>query len=216
MISDPRRVFNADESGFPICVKSTKVLAPTGSRHVYQVLPGDKTQITVLACFNAFGDYMSPLIIYPGQRFRDTVLSGFEEAIFGMTKNGWMDSELFLSFLEHFDSYLIEKKINRPVILFVDGHSTRMSLPAANFCSEKSIILYCLLPNSTHVLQACDIGLFSPMKSKWKEMVKNGRWSTLVNHSPKPIFLRFLSLHGPVWLTSQTVSVPLKGQVCSH
>jgi hypothetical protein len=47
-----------------------------------------------------------------------------------------------------------------------------MSLPAANFCSEKSIILYCLLPNSTHVLQACDIGLFSPMKSKWKEMVK--------------------------------------------
>lgn len=172
MISDPRRVFNADESGFPICVKSTKVLAPTGSRHVYQVLPGDKTQITVLACFNAFGDYMSPLIIYPGQRFRDTVLSGFEEAIFGMTKNGWMDSELFLSFLEHFDSYLIEKKINRPVILFVDGHSTHMSLPAANFCSEKSIILYCLLPNSTHVLQACDIGLFSPMKSKWKEMVK--------------------------------------------
>lgn len=78
MISDPCRVFNADESGFPICGKSNKVLAPTGSKYVYQVLPGDKTQITVMACFYAFGKCMSPLIVYPGERFQNTVLSNFQ------------------------------------------------------------------------------------------------------------------------------------------
>lgn len=35
MIKDPRRIFNADESGFPLCVKSDKVLAPVGSKHIY-------------------------------------------------------------------------------------------------------------------------------------------------------------------------------------
>jgi hypothetical protein len=48
-----------------------------------------------------------------------------------------MDSELFISFLEHFDTYLTEKKINRPARLFVDGPSTHMSLPAANLFREQ-------------------------------------------------------------------------------
>lgn len=173
LISDPRRIFNADESGFPISIKSSKVLAPKGAKHVYQVISSDKSQITVMACFNAFGNYMPPLIVYPGQRFRDTLLSGFPEAIYGHSANGWMDGELFTSFVNHFHEYVMSKNIPLPVILFVDGHSTHISLPTATFCAENGIILYCLLENATHILQACDIGLFSPMKSKWRMHLKN-------------------------------------------
>ncbi|XP_060583014.1 uncharacterized protein LOC132739337 [Ruditapes philippinarum] len=172
LIGDPKRIFNADESGFPISVTSKKVLAPQGSRHVYQVLSSDKTQITVMACLNASGDYMPPLIVYPGQRFRDDALSGFPEAIYGHSANGWMDSDLFLSFLREFNAFVDDKSIHKPVILFVDGHSTHISRVAAEYCADNSIILYCLLANATHVLQACDIGLFSPMKMKWSVAVK--------------------------------------------
>ena len=171
-MSDPRRIFNADESGFPLSVKSSQVLAPKGAKHVYQVVNSDKTQITVMACFNAFGNYMPPLIVYPGQRFRDTLLSGFPGAIYGHSANGWMDGDLFTSFVHHFHEYVKSQGIQLPVILFVDGHSTHISLPTATFCSEKGIILYCLLENATHILQACDIGLFSPLKSKWRAEVK--------------------------------------------
>lgn len=124
-----------------------------------------KLKKTVMAGFNAFGDYMSPLIVYPCQRFRDTVLPGFQNAIFGISKNGWMDSELFLSFLHHFDEFLDEKKARLPVSLFVDGHSTHVS-SCGTFLFRTKNVLYCLLANATHVLQACDIGLFSPMKAK--------------------------------------------------
>ena len=62
--------------------------------------------------------------------------------------------------------------IQFPVLLFVDGHSTHISLPAAEYCKDNGIILYCLLPNLTHILQACDIGFFSPMKSVWQAQVK--------------------------------------------
>lgn len=57
-----------------------------------------------------------------------------------------------------------------------------MSLPAAQYCKDNGIILYCLLPNVTHILLACDIGLLSPMKTKWKEMVKN--WQ--MHHTGEP------------------------------
>ena len=55
LIADPRCSFNADESGFPLCIKTGKVLAEKGAKNVYQVTTSNKTQITVMACFNAFG-----------------------------------------------------------------------------------------------------------------------------------------------------------------
>ncbi|KAH3823001.1 hypothetical protein DPMN_124796 [Dreissena polymorpha] len=77
-----------------------------------------------MVCFNAMGDYIPPLIVYPGERFRNTGIDSFAEAIYGHTKNGWMDSELFVSFLHHLSDYVKEKSIPLPVLLFVDGHAT--------------------------------------------------------------------------------------------
>jgi hypothetical protein len=56
--------------------------------------------------FNAFGDYVPPLIVYPGEKFRDTGIEAFRAAIYGHTSNGWMDSEPFVAFLEHFSHFL--------------------------------------------------------------------------------------------------------------
>ena len=173
MLKDPRRSFNADESGFPLCVNTGKVLAEKGARHVYQVTSSTKQQITVMVCFNAMGQYVPPLIVFPGERFRDSGIHEFPEAIYGQTVNGWMDSELFVEFLKHLDAYIKEHSIPKPVILYVDGHSTHMSLEASAFCNNNGIILYCLLPNATHILQPCDVGFFGPMKSTWRKMVKD-------------------------------------------
>lgn len=151
---------------------SKQVLAPTGKKHVYQIVANSKTQVTVMACFNALGDYMPPLIVYPGQRLSKVVLEGFIEADFGQTEKGWMDSELFVGFLGRLVDFAKEKNIPMPIILFVDGHSTHMSLSAAEFCAQNGIILYCLLPNATHLLQACDVGLFSPMKSAYQSSMR--------------------------------------------
>ena len=127
MLKDPRRSFNADESGFPLCVNTGKVLAEKGARHVYQVTLSTKQQITVMVCFNAMGQYVPPLIVFPCERFRDSGIHEFPEANYGQTVNGWMDSELFVEFLKHLDAYIKEHSIPKPVILYVDGHSTHVS-----------------------------------------------------------------------------------------
>ena len=172
LLKDPRRLFNCDESGFPLSVTSGRVLAPRGARHVYQVVANTKLQLTVMACMNAIGDYMPPMIVYPGERLRDVGIENYPDAIYGKSANGWMDSPLFATFLDHFSSFVDSKNIPKPVILFVDGHSTHLSQEAAEYCASHSIILYCFLPNASHVCQPCDVGLFSQLKTAWKQQVR--------------------------------------------
>ena len=104
---------------------------------------------------------------------RNVGLAGFQEATYTATQNRWMDSATFVAFLKSLFSFVKLKEIPLPIILFVDGHSTHMTLEAAEFCKSHDIILYCLLPNATHIMQAADIGLFSPMKAPWQSAVKN-------------------------------------------
>ena len=84
-----------------------------------------------------------------------------------------MTNNLFVQFVRAFADYVKEKNITLPVILYVDGHSTHISLEAAEFCADNQIILYCLLENASHVLQACDVGLFSPLKTSRQKKVKD-------------------------------------------
>lgn len=126
MVRDPRCVFNADESGFPLCVDTGKVLAEKGVKHVYQVSSGTKQQLTVMACFNAIGNFVPPMIVYPEERFRDSGIHEFTEAIYGHTANGWMDSALFVEFIRHLNDFIETQAIPKPVILYVDGHSTHV------------------------------------------------------------------------------------------
>jgi hypothetical protein len=179
ILSDPRRIFNADESGFPLAPKTGKVLAPKGAKHVYQVSTSDKTQITTLACMNAMGQFMNPMILFPGQRIRDVDVEEYQEAFYQCTETGWMTAHVFRQFLELFDTFVSEKSITRPVLLFVDGHSSHISLESSEFCAQRNIILYCLHPHTSHITQPCDVGFFGPLKSGWHAHLRDWQMAHL-------------------------------------
>ena len=61
-----------------------------------------------------------------------------------------------MEFLAQLKPFAEEKLITFPILQFVDGHSTHMSLQAAEFCRDNNLILYYFLPNATHILQPCD------------------------------------------------------------
>ena len=102
-----------------------------------------------MAGFNAFGVYVPPMILYPGERFRGVGLEGFPEATFAHTSSGWMDSAVFVEYMKTLVKFAKDKEIQFPILLIVDGHSTHISLEAAEYCNENKVILYCNLPNVT-------------------------------------------------------------------
>ncbi|XP_071109876.1 uncharacterized protein [Haliotis cracherodii] len=188
ILHDPSRLYNADESGFPMCPKSGRVLAERGSQTVYNFSASDKSQITVLACASASGDYTPPMIVFPGSRFKYNPLDGFKEAVLGRTENGWMDAELFVSWLKTcFIPHVDKQAIKKPIILFLDGHSTHLTLEACTVCVENNIVLYCLPSHASHVIQPLDLSLFSPLKHAWRQSVRDFQISSanvLGNYKP--------------------------------
>ena len=53
--------------------------------------------------------------------------------------------------------------MRKPVVLFVDGHTSHINLEVAKLSRERHIVLYCLLEH---------VGLFGPLKREWRNLVK--------------------------------------------
>nr|CAI5848360.1 unnamed protein product [Callosobruchus analis] len=47
-----------------------------------------------------------------------------------------------------------------------------MTMNLSEFCDTHGIILYCLPPNTTHILQPADVSVFKPLKTEWKKTVR--------------------------------------------
>ena len=162
----------ADILDNPLSISGEKVLAPRGATHVYQVANTSRGQITKLACIGAAGDVLSPMVIFPGQRFHYDPLEGFPEAYLGRSDNGWMDTEPFyISLKDHFLPHVSDKNVQRPILLLVYGHSTHCSLKN---CAQR-IILFCThfwpMPH-TFYNHARDKGFFAQMKTQWKHEIR--------------------------------------------
>ena len=110
LIKNPRRIFNADESGFHLHVKTGKVLAPTGSKNL--CVNNTKIQISVTAGFNAFGEYVPPMILYPGERFEMLGMKVFQKRhLHIQLMDGWIRQHLW-NILKHCTRLLRIKKFS--------------------------------------------------------------------------------------------------------
>ncbi|KAJ3625859.1 hypothetical protein MTP99_016398 [Tenebrio molitor] len=97
-----------------------------------------------------------------------------ESWVLGKSDSGWMKGDVFYEYIANdFNNWLIENSIKKPVILFIDGHRSHMTLPLSEFCEKSKIILYALPPNTTHMLQPADVSVFRPLKQGWKNTVRN-------------------------------------------
>ena len=58
-----------------------------------------------------------------------------------------------------------------PCRVVPDGHRSHVNIAISEICAEHDIILICFPPNSTHILQPCDVAFFKPFKGLWREKV---------------------------------------------
>ena len=168
LLSAPSRIFNVDETGFPLEHKPEKVVVAKGCKHPFVVTSGNKAQITVLACVNAAGATIPPMVIFDRKTLKQELYKGeIAETIYGLTDNGWSNSEMFDTwFHNHFLRYI---PAVRPVLLMLDGHSSHYNPSTVRMAAEQQVILFCLPPHTTHLTQPLDKSCFSALKSFWNE-----------------------------------------------
>lgn len=178
ILNDPRRVFNTDETAFFLNPKPGKVLAQQGSKNIYTGAGADeKDNITVLLTANAAGQLPPPMVVYRFVRVPQHIVAGIPpDWAIGKSENGWMTQELFYEYICNiFFKWVQQQNIPLPVIFFMDGHSSHVSLPLSKFCTRNGIELVALYPNATHVLQPMDVAVFHTMKTIWRQKVQEWR-----------------------------------------
>ena len=79
-----------------------------------------------------------------------------------MSESGWIDSELFYYWLDKL--LLLHIPPQRPVMLLCDGHGSHFTPETIARAAEKGVVVFCIPPNTTHVVQPLDVSLFAPLK----------------------------------------------------
>ena len=115
---------------------------------------------------------MPPYVVYMGQNVYETwCVSGIKGAVYSSTKSGWFDTFTFTDFFKKIFLPSVKRQPGRK-LMFGDNLSSHLSIEVIDLCRENQIEFVCLLPNSTDKLQPLDVGVFGPLKSKWKKQVQ--------------------------------------------
>lgn len=207
LIDQPCSIFNMDETGMPLDPSPPKVICIRGSKHPVCTTSGDKSQITVVSCCNAGGYTMPPMVIYDRQKLKAELTRGeVPGTIYGLSKNGWIDSELFDQwFCEHFLRYAPP---TRPVLLLLDGHSTHYNPVTIERAAEEKVIMFCLPPHSSHKTQPLDKGCFGPLKQYWRQ-----ECHSFITRNPGRVITRydFSQLFSNAWSKAMTITNVVSG-----
>ncbi|XP_043494009.1 uncharacterized protein LOC122518920 isoform X3 [Polistes fuscatus] len=103
---ESNRVFNGDESAFMLAPKSDKVFVKKA------------------------GDLAPPLVVFSYKRVPNNIRENMpHDWAAGKSDNGWMNGENFFEYIANiFYPWLIDNKIKFPVVLYIDGHSSHLTM----------------------------------------------------------------------------------------
>jgi hypothetical protein len=160
------RIFNADESGFSTVQKKTqKIVGQKGKRQIGGITSGERgVNTTIVCCASPSGFFLPPMVIFKRMRMHEALKKGAPPgSLVEVSETGYINSELFVKFLQHFIDHVHPTK-EKKVLLLVDGHTTHSkNIKAIVLAKENGVILLQLPGHTTHRLQPLDVGFFCPL-----------------------------------------------------
>lgn len=92
--------------------------------------------------FSANGKLAPPMIVYPYKRITSEIVANTPNGwTIGLSESGWMVSEVFYEYVANdFKNWLEIEGVKKPVLLFIDGHKSHLTMQLSEFCDANGII----------------------------------------------------------------------------
>lgn len=172
--------YNMDEKGFMIgwSGKQQRIFTKASKRTTLAkgaLMDGSREWVTLLACICADGSYLSPHLIFAGasgtlQESWVQDVQSTSKAYFSATPTGWTNDAMAIAWMEEvFEPLTKAKAGSHQRLLLLDGHGSHMNMKFLNWCHNHSITVACYPPHTTHRLQPLDVGLFSPLATRYTQ-----------------------------------------------
>ena len=202
-------IWNMDETGFTVVQKPGKVLAIKGKKQVGRVTSLERGRnVTAVCAFNAAGNYLPPMLIFPRKRLPQLLMKGAPpDSLGSCSDSGWTDSDNMLKWLKHFVAFAKPSKEN-PQIIVLDGHHSHKTLEAVTYAKDNGITMVTFPPHCTHKLQPCDKTFFSSLKSAYNTAADN--WM-VANPGQRITFFEIADLFGKAYSNSATLQKAVNG-----
>jgi len=104
LFDKPDRIYNMNEKGCQLMLHhQQKVLTQTGAKRVHLVSPEHAENATVVACANAIGNAIPPMVLLKGVRRRPAFADDLPPCSAVETApRGSMTTDIFIRWLRHF------------------------------------------------------------------------------------------------------------------
>ncbi|XP_047994772.1 uncharacterized protein LOC125232964 [Leguminivora glycinivorella] len=167
LMDSPERIWNCDETGLMYVHKPEKIVTHIGKKYIYNRSYAEKgTTTTVLACMNAAGCFISPMVIFKGKgNYAELQDGAFSNSMTRMSPKGWVNADLFLEWLKFFNENIPPA---RPVFLIMNSHASHNTPQVLEYAKSHQIVLFTMPAHTRHVLQPLDVGVFRPLKAAWQ------------------------------------------------
>lgn len=165
----PYQIYNVDETGIStVATKNPKILTPKGKRRVMKISSAERgINVTAVCSMNATGNFVPPFLIFPRVRMQPSYMNNAPRDFVGVAhESGWMTSENFVKYLQHFIRYTRPSEDNK-ILLLMDNHASHLTLEAVNLCRENFITLVGFPAHTSHRLQPLDVALYGPLKTAY-------------------------------------------------
>ena len=168
----PECILNYDETNVSNNPGAVKAIFKKGVKYAEQIRDNSKTAISVMFCGSASGVLLPPYVVYKGANvYRSWMEDGPKGAKYTATESGWFDSFCFADFFKRI-ALPYFKRLPGKKLMLGDNLSSHISLEVISLCRANNIAFVCLPPNSTHLMQPLDVGLFGPMKQGWRKQLR--------------------------------------------
>jgi hypothetical protein len=129
--------------------------------------------VTVVAFVCADGSTVPPLYVYKGKKCQTAWFDPVQpDAAVTTTDSGWVDNEIGILALEHFDKQTRYKLVhdNQKRILIVDGHASHVSAEAVRYALANRIQIVTEPAGLSHLVQPLDVAVFGPTKHFYRQV----------------------------------------------
>jgi hypothetical protein len=195
---DPRLTFNVDETFLTIKDTKMTVAVQRDSRSATRVsagLPGYHMTLINVCCARQDPYRMSiptPTLIIPGKRVPADDGEEDQQLMWNWcgSETGWINHELwvqwlqvvFIPWVERHRKAFSDLKSER-VLLWSDGHQSRLQLPALTMLQDAKIDLVLIPPHTSHILQPLDCGIHNKFKVRLRQIFYDETARNNIEHS---------------------------------
>ena len=177
----PKNIYNADETAIYFCALPESTYVEAEKQKNQQGFKTAKDHVTVLVTCNMNGDKEKLLLI---RKFNSPCCfkrAGTLPITYNFSKYAWMTGAIFASWLKSWDEQLQMEA--RKVALLLDNCSAHKPTTFL-----KNIFLFYLPPNTTSILQPCDMGIIKSMKSYFRHEMHQ-KLIDILDNAPKAILM---------------------------